>query len=290
MSSSTFRVERLIHGGQRQESNTTSPTLTAIPRYPSLTTTVPKEFVHRASVAEVLLTDWDRVGDLGFTVTAQLPRHHGFFATIHDCHDPLMIAETIRQAGILLAHAEFAVPLGHQFLMWDLSVDIAPEHLLVGTTPAGLDIEITCTDVKRRGANLAGLHFDAVIRRDQQVAATGSATFTCASPAVYQRLRSASIGDGAPATLVLTSPVAPQDVGRVSPPTSSCPPRRRRTAGNCGSTPGTPSSSTTPSTTYPAWCFWRLPARPVRRSSGIRASPSASPANSPGTWSSTRVA
>ncbi|THA69995.1 hypothetical protein E6P78_11210 [Streptomyces sp. A0958] len=217
MSSSTFRVERLIHGGERRENNTATPTPTAVPHYPSLTTTVPKEFVHRASVAEVLLTDWERVGDLSFTVTGQLPRHHGFFATIRGCHDPLLIAETIRQAGILLAHAEFAVPLGHQFLMSDLSVDIAPEHLLVDTTPAGLDVEITCTDVKRRGANLAGLHFDAVIRRDQQVAATGSATFTCASPAVYQRLRSASIGDGAPAALALTGPVAPQDVGRVSP-------------------------------------------------------------------------
>lgn len=216
MSASTFRVERVISGGQHGKDDTV-PARATVFRYPSLTTTVPREFVHRASVTEVLLTDWERVDELQFTVTAQLPRQHGFFATISGCHDPLMIAETIRQAGILLAHAEFGVPLGHQFLMWDLAIDLMPEQLLVDTTPATLVVEIACTDVKRRGANLAGLHFDAVIHRDGQVAATGAATFTCASPAVYRRLRSASMGDCVPAPLPLTSPTAPQDVGRVSP-------------------------------------------------------------------------
>jgi hypothetical protein len=217
MSASTFRIERVIRGAQHTDSDTMARAGFAVPRYPSLTTTVPKEFVHRASIAEVLLTDWDRVDDLHFTVTAQLPRQHGFFANISGCHDPLMIAETIRQAGILLAHAEFGVPLGHQFLMWDLAIGVMPEQLLVDITPAALEIEIACTDVKRRGTNLAGLHFDAVIRRDGQVAATGAATFTCASPAVYRRLRAAGMGDCVPAPLPLTSPTAPQDVGRISP-------------------------------------------------------------------------
>lgn len=217
MSASTFQVERVIRGTYHEGDDSTGPTGIAVLRYPSLTSTVPKEFVHRASVAEVLLTDWNRVGDQHFTVAAQLPRHHGFFAAVGGCHDPLLIAETIRQAGILLAHTEFGVPLGHQFLMWDLSIDVSPERLFVGTTPASLEIDIVCNDIKRRGANLAGLHFDAVIRRDGQAAATGAATFTCASPAVYRRLRSASLGDSVPATLPLTSPIAPQDVGRISP-------------------------------------------------------------------------
>ncbi|UYM25979.1 hypothetical protein NQP46_32805 [Streptomyces albus] len=46
-----------------------------MPRYPaSLTTTVPKEFVHRSGVAEVMLTRWERVDDTHFTLSAQLPR------------------------------------------------------------------------------------------------------------------------------------------------------------------------------------------------------------------------
>ncbi|MEU6459526.1 ScbA/BarX family gamma-butyrolactone biosynthesis protein [Streptomyces sp. NPDC047065] len=217
MSASTFRVARAIPGAHHGGPAGTAPATVSFPHYPSLTTTVPKEFVHRASVAEVLLTDWDRVDDEHFTVTAQLPRQHGFFATVGGCHDPLLFAETIRQAGILLAHTEFAVPLGHHFLMQDLSVDTRSEHLSVGTAPASLEIDIVCSDIRRRGAKLSGLHYEAVIRRDGKVAGTGSATFTCAPPAVYRRLRSASIGDRVPAPLALTSPIAPQDVGRLSP-------------------------------------------------------------------------
>jgi len=215
MSEITFRIDRTIPGVQHRPNDTTASAGTIVPRYPVLTTTVPKEFVHRASIAEVMLTDWERVDDSHFTVMAQLPRRHSFFTVVDGCHDPLLIAETIRQAGILLAHTEFGVPLGHQFLMWELAVEVMPEHLLVGTTPASLEIVIACSDIKRRGPSLTGLHFDAVIRRDGHVAATSAATFSCISPAVYRRLRAARTSGRIP--LPLTSPTAPQDVGRVSP-------------------------------------------------------------------------
>ncbi|MBZ3908795.1 ScbA/BarX family gamma-butyrolactone biosynthesis protein [Streptomyces griseiscabiei] len=217
MSASTFRVEHPITGARPAEQGNAATARVVLPRFPSLTSTVPKELVHRASVAEVMLTDWEREDDTHFTVAAQWPRRHGFFDAVDGCHDPLLIAETVRQAGILLAHAEFDVPIDHQFLMWDLEVDLTPEHLLVGATPASLDIAIACTDIKRRGSNLSGLHFTAVIHREGQVAATGSATFTCTSPAVYRRLRAARIKDGVPTPLALTSPTAPQTVGRLSP-------------------------------------------------------------------------
>ncbi len=58
-------------------------------RYPNLTTTVPKELVHRAAVAEVMLTDWERVDDTRFKVAAQWPRGHSFFTPIDGrYHDP----------------------------------------------------------------------------------------------------------------------------------------------------------------------------------------------------------
>ncbi|MDX3646340.1 ScbA/BarX family gamma-butyrolactone biosynthesis protein [Streptomyces sp. MB09-02B] len=217
MSASTFRVTHPIPGARPAEEGAAAPARVVVPRPVSLTSTVPRELVHRASVAEVMLTDWERGDDAHFTVAAQWPRRHGFFDTVEGCHDPLLVAETVRQAGILLAHAEFGVPLGHQFLMWDLEIDARREHLLVGATPASLDIAISCTDIKRRGTSLAGLHYRAVIRREGEVAATGAATFTCTSPAVYRRLRGARIKDGLPAALALTSPAPPQAVGRLSP-------------------------------------------------------------------------
>ncbi|MER7057056.1 ScbA/BarX family gamma-butyrolactone biosynthesis protein [Streptomyces sp. NPDC000351] len=218
MSANTFRIERPTSVAQPHGDHSTEPLCIVVPRFPaSFTTTVPKEFVHRASVAEVMLTDWERVDDTHFTLSAQLPRMHGFFTALDGCHDPLLLAETIRQAGILLAHAEFGVPLDQQFVMWDLAIDLEPGHLLVQSAPASLDITVTCTEIKRRGTNLAGMHYTTVIRRDGAVAATGGATFTCTSPAVYRRVRAARVGDDAPAPIPLTSPTAPQTVGRLSP-------------------------------------------------------------------------
>nr|WP_329572930.1 ScbA/BarX family gamma-butyrolactone biosynthesis protein [Kitasatospora sp. NBC_01266] len=182
----------------------------------TLTTTVPKEFVHRAAVAEVMLTDWQRQDDTHFTVRAQWPRSHSFFTPIEGgYHDPLIVAETIRQAATLLAHTELGVPLGHKFLMWDIKLTVNPDQLQVGNTPASLDIDVSCTELQWRRANLAGFRCEMFMRRDGQLVATGGGSVTCASPAVYRRVRGDHGGHQNP--LPLTAPAAPQNVGRMSP-------------------------------------------------------------------------
>ncbi|MEU8432018.1 ScbA/BarX family gamma-butyrolactone biosynthesis protein [Streptomyces sp. NPDC029216] len=181
--------------------------------------TVPKELVHRDSAAQVLLTDWQRLDDVRFSVTAQWSRSHPFFTPVAGGHyDPLICAETIRQIAYLLGHAEFAVPFGHQFVLWDLSVSVLrPEHLLVRQAPAIVELDITCVDVKRRGGRLSGLGYEAVVRRDGHVVATGRASITCTSPAVYARLRPAHALRPDHRPLPLTAPAAPQSVARLSP-------------------------------------------------------------------------
>ncbi|MEQ8143387.1 ScbA/BarX family gamma-butyrolactone biosynthesis protein [Streptomyces sp. OP7] len=216
MSAHTLRIEPATPGTQYTDTGHRAAAGPAAPRYPSLTTTVPKEFVHRASVAEVMLTGWERADEGRFAVTAQWPRGHIFFTSVNGCHDPLIAAETLRQIGSLLAHAEYAVPLGHHFLMRDLSLTVHPEHLLVGGAPASLDIDVVCEDVKMRRESLAGLRYTTVMRRAGQVVATGSASFTCMTSKVYQRLRADRLDNAGP-QLPLTAPTAPQNVGRVSP-------------------------------------------------------------------------
>jgi hypothetical protein len=216
MSASTFRIDRAIPRAARSEHRTTVPAGISDLRYASFTTTVPKELVHRASVSEVMLTDWEFKAEDQFVVTAQWPRRHSFYATVEDCHDPLIVAETIRQAGILLGHAEYGVPLDYRFLMWDLAIVVKPQHMLVDAAPATLSIEITCKDVKRRRGDLSGLRYEALIFRNGHLAATGGARFTCVSPAVYERLRAPRSG-AAIRPIPLTAPLAPQDVTRLSP-------------------------------------------------------------------------
>nr|WP_160159916.1 AfsA-related hotdog domain-containing protein [Streptomyces sp. SLBN-31] len=86
MSVSTYRTTRVIPG-LTQPAGPGAPTGGA-PVFQPLTSTVPKELVHRASVAEVMLTDWARRSEDHFTLAAQWPRGHSFFTTIDGCHDP----------------------------------------------------------------------------------------------------------------------------------------------------------------------------------------------------------
>ncbi|GGQ20223.1 ScbA/BarX family gamma-butyrolactone biosynthesis protein [Streptomyces mutabilis] len=178
---------------------------------PRLTTTVPKEYVHRASHAEVFLTSCEKIGENTFTITGQWPRAHTFFHTSDGrSHDHLQAVETIRQIGIFLAHSEFGIPLGHQFVMRDISATTYPEHLGIGNSPSDLTIETVFT--KQRNETILGV--DIVIRRDEHVVAVGDGHFTCVSPAAYRRLRS-----GALPTAIDYHPTnqTPSDFGRTLP-------------------------------------------------------------------------
>ncbi|MCZ4102587.1 hypothetical protein G3I60_35785 [Streptomyces sp. SID13666] len=218
MSASKSQMERTAFDTWTREAATATAVIARVTGATTLTSTVPKEFVHRSAVAEVLLTDWARVDDTHFRISAQWPRGHSFFTPVAEgYHDPLIVCETIRQAGILLGHAEFGVPLGHQFIIWDLDVAVHPEHLLVGYAPAALSIDVACTEITRRGGKLSGMRITAVFHRDGNVVATGTGSFSCLAPAVYRRVRGDHTAGGDWHQLPLISPAAPQSVGRMSP-------------------------------------------------------------------------
>lgn len=178
------------------------------------TRTVPKELVHRAAIAEVLLTSWQRLDDTRFALTAQWPRGHSFYRSsdgVH--HDSMLCAETVRQCGALLSHTEFGIPLGHHFLLSDLEYAVGVERLVVATTPAELELTVTCSEVRMRRGVLASMVYQVEIRRDGHLVGTGGARFTCTSPAVYQRLRSGLLKT-AGRTGPLPAPVPAVTVGR----------------------------------------------------------------------------
>ncbi|MFD6619281.1 ScbA/BarX family gamma-butyrolactone biosynthesis protein [Streptomyces albidoflavus] len=178
---------------------------------PRLTTTVPKEYVHRASLAEVFLTSCEKIDEKTFLLTGQWPRAHTFFNSSDGrSHDHLQAVETVRQVGIFLAHSEFGIPLGHQFVMRDISATTHPEHLGIGQTPSDLKIETTFT--KERRDTVLGV--DITIRRHGHVVATGGGHFTCVSPGAYRRLRATALSNS-----IDYRPTGenPEDYGRTLP-------------------------------------------------------------------------
>ncbi|WP_371524755.1 hypothetical protein OG302_41840 [Streptomyces sp. NBC_01283] len=181
---------------------------------PQLTTTVPREYVHRACLAEVFLTGCRQVDGTRFALTGQWPRAHTFFTSTDGLrHDPLQAAETIRQVGMFLAHSEWDVPLSHHFLLHDMQYATHPDHLLIKDYPSNLDLEADCTDLVWKGNRLAQFAMHVTITREGQPTAHGSGHFTCIAPATYRRLR----GEQSAATPSTVRPplLAPHLVGRM---------------------------------------------------------------------------
>ncbi|MFG2825955.1 ScbA/BarX family gamma-butyrolactone biosynthesis protein [Streptomyces sp. NPDC048434] len=180
-----------------------------------LTTTVPREYVHRAAVAEVFLTNWRR-DDVGWVVSAQWPRAHTFYGPVHGLHDPLLLIETMRQAGILLSHVAYRVPLDHPIMWQRVRYDLAPQALRAAEEPAEVELHITAHDMVHRGTRLVSARQDFRIVCDGRDLASASLLFSCHSPAVYRRLRG-EYSDVALANsrkLPLPEAVAPQLVAR----------------------------------------------------------------------------
>lgn len=185
---------------------------------PRLTTTVPREYVHRASHAEVFLTGCERLDDVNFVLTGQWPRAHTFFISMDGFHhDSMQAAETIRQVGLFLAHAELGVPLGHHFLLWDLNVSTYPENMGIGPGPSDLNLWATCTDVVRKGKRLAEFRMEISIERDGRLCAVGGGRFACVSDTTYRRLRGAAGSATRRSRLQPHIKVLPATVGRTVP-------------------------------------------------------------------------
>ncbi|MDT9695050.1 ScbA/BarX family gamma-butyrolactone biosynthesis protein [Streptomyces sp. P17] len=183
----------------------------------TLTATVPRQLVHRAAVAETLLTGWHRIGTDQFRVAAQWPRAHPLHVSSdRRAYDPLLVTETVRQSGTLLAHTEYDVPLGQRFVLQELSVSTRAEHLAVGPVPAEPTVAIKIFGVRRRAGRVTAFRLTAavIIENTQVASAYFAASWT--SESVYRRLR----GGRTPATVSALPPpagLAPALVGRTVP-------------------------------------------------------------------------
>ncbi|MGX1851639.1 ScbA/BarX family gamma-butyrolactone biosynthesis protein [Streptomyces sp. NPDC055299] len=155
----------------------------------ALTTTVPREYVHRTAISEVFLTNWRRGAADSWVVSAQWPRAHTFYGPRQGLHDPILLIETVRQAGILLSHVAHQVPLDHPIIWQRVRYDLLPEALRTTGQPAEIELHVTDHDMIYRGKRLATARQEFRILCDGAELATAALDYSCHSPAVYRRLR-----------------------------------------------------------------------------------------------------
>ncbi|MHB9864525.1 ScbA/BarX family gamma-butyrolactone biosynthesis protein [Streptomyces sp. YIM S03343] len=177
---------------------------------------VDKALVHRAHLHDVLPTHLAQHSDTSFTVSARWPREHALYLTPDGRYTASLVLETIRQTTLLVSHAGLGVPLGHHFVMYELSHRFEPGRLPAG--PAGapaLTLEVEVTEVRRRASVPASARMEMVLRSADGTVGSGSIRFSITSPAAYARIRGELATTAALEPLTaLTAPVDPPTVHR----------------------------------------------------------------------------
>ncbi|MET9417151.1 ScbA/BarX family gamma-butyrolactone biosynthesis protein [Streptomyces klenkii] len=186
-----------------------------------------KELVHLSFDDAVFLTRWEQQDPTHYTVTGSWPAHTTHHVPGHGTHyEPLTVAQTIRQAGLLLAHTAFEAPLSHATLLHTFSYTLNPGAALDTDRATPLHIDVTATPTTTRNKRVTALHVRMTISAagpgaaDGEVSGpvlvTGETTFEWISPAVYRRLRG-EYHQPPSALPPLTPHLPPAHVGRARP-------------------------------------------------------------------------
>ncbi|MEU1000838.1 ScbA/BarX family gamma-butyrolactone biosynthesis protein [Streptomyces tibetensis] len=175
---------------------------------------VTKELAHRTTETDVFPTRWTRISDHRFRFTAHWPAAHPFFGPVDDRHqDPMVVGETLRQASMVLAHAEFGAPADTHFVMWDMAVRVDPAALLLADAAEPVEFDVVCSEVRRRGRGLHSMRTTMEFRRAGRLVARGTGSTGCTSPRAYRRLRADRL-DAMDRPVPLLAGIAPPTAGR----------------------------------------------------------------------------
>ncbi|MFB8181168.1 ScbA/BarX family gamma-butyrolactone biosynthesis protein [Streptomyces sp. NPDC055966] len=161
--------------------------------------TLPKALVHRASIAEVFLTDARRHGEDDLVLAAQLPRLHAFYDDTlapRAGHDPLMLLEACRQGIFVVAHEFLGVPLDHKFLLRTVEFEVLepgpparcafPTDMVIGTR----------IERRARGrSGVTGLRLRFLCTADGHDVMTAGIEYSWLAPRQWDRLRAVRRAD-----------------------------------------------------------------------------------------------
>ncbi|MEU9063838.1 ScbA/BarX family gamma-butyrolactone biosynthesis protein [Streptomyces sp. NPDC048430] len=204
--------------GTRPGAGGDEPTNGFAPRALDYLQPVPRHMVHRAAVAEVFVTDSVRTGEDRFLVAAQWPRDHALYSpSSSGISDPLLLAETVRQTLVYLAHRFYGVPLTHRFVGSGTAFRITrPELLRIGDAPLPVVLDARWEWVGNRPPRRYGMRLTVVLTIGGQVCGEGEISAVAVNDRTYKALRghgTASADTGSPA--IGTTRIPPSSVGRL---------------------------------------------------------------------------
>ncbi|MCM2416251.1 ScbA/BarX family gamma-butyrolactone biosynthesis protein [Streptomyces sp. RKAG290] len=181
--------------------------------------TIPRHMVHRAAVAEVFVTDAVSLGEDRFLVGAQWPRDHALYhPDAEGRSDPLLVAETIRQALVYLAHWYYRVPLTHHFVGRDIDFEVTDiDALRIGPQPLPVVLDARWVWVDNRPPQRYGMRLEVGLSVGGRECGRGSLQVIAVDDRRYELLRRRAGGSPAAGTPASAGEVARQMRGSLDP-------------------------------------------------------------------------
>jgi hypothetical protein len=166
------------------------------------------------TVSEVLITEMSALNENIFEVGARWPRAHSFFEPRGGVHNPMLLVETVRQAGMAIAHRFYGVPRAEKIVWQNVNYAVDEAGLRYDDRDAELTLYVGAFEIRRRGARVAGMRLEYTVDRDGEMVAFGETIWSSLTPAAYARVRGERHVD-LDALEPLAPPVPPASVGRV---------------------------------------------------------------------------
>jgi 2-oxo-3-(phosphooxy)propyl 3-oxoalkanoate synthase len=153
---------------------------------------VPPRLVRRINSSDVFVTQLGIHEANKFEVGVRWPGLHSFYKPATPrLHDPLLFLESVREAGVLIAHAGYEIPMEFKFLTRDKRFHVEDlEGLRTnGSEPVDVTLVVTAKDIQRRAKSYAGMLFEVECFRDGARIGTAAYRWSCVTAAGYTRLR-----------------------------------------------------------------------------------------------------
>lgn len=171
--------------------------------------TVPKKFVHKSAIAEVLIADSLMVSDGSFLAASQWPRQHHFYPLAEGRGLLGLLAETMRQGIFVICHQHLEVPLGRCFLMDRLVVTLQGSIPTSSIAATEVAVKFKLDQLVHSAGELRTLTFDAEFSAAGRVFGSGRGELRIVKSAIFDRLRA---GRGQSSSALMSAGGEPESI------------------------------------------------------------------------------